>query len=68
MKIHNAAAAVFVTILVLQPSARSDEVSDFYGGREVRLLIGYSAGGGYDTYARLLARHIGRHIPGNPSV
>jgi tripartite-type tricarboxylate transporter receptor subunit TctC len=68
MKIHNAAAAVFVTILVLQPSARSDEVADFYGGREVRLLIGYSAGGGYDTYARLLARHIGRHIPGNPSV
>jgi tripartite-type tricarboxylate transporter receptor subunit TctC len=43
-------------------------IPDFYDGRELRLLIGYSAGGGYDTYARLLARYLGRHIPGNPNV
>jgi tripartite-type tricarboxylate transporter receptor subunit TctC len=48
--------------------AAADAVSDFYDGRQVRLLIGYSAGGGYDTYARLLARHLGKHIPGNPTV
>ena len=36
--------------------------------RTVNLIVGYSAGGGYDTYARMLARHLGKHIPGNPSI
>src|SRR5215467_15983427 len=48
--------------------AGSDEVSDFYAGRTVQLVIGYATGGGYDDYARMLGRHIGRHIPGNPTV
>jgi tripartite-type tricarboxylate transporter receptor subunit TctC len=42
--------------------------ADFYRGKTVDLQIAYSVGGGYDSYARLLARHIGRHIPGNPKV
>jgi tripartite-type tricarboxylate transporter receptor subunit TctC len=42
--------------------------ADFYQGRTINLVIGHSAGGGYDLYARLLARHLGRHIPGNPTV
>jgi tripartite-type tricarboxylate transporter receptor subunit TctC len=46
----------------------SQGVADFYAGKQVSLFIGYSAGGGYDTYARVLARHIGKHIPGNPTV
>ena len=41
---------------------------DFFAGKQITLLIGTTAGGGYDAYGRLLARHIGRHIPGNPSV
>ena len=53
----------------LAPTAgATQDVAGFYRGKQVRLLIGYSAGGGYDTYARLLARHIGKHIPGNPTV
>jgi tripartite-type tricarboxylate transporter receptor subunit TctC len=40
----------------------------FYKGKNVELYIGYSAGGGYDVYARSLARHIGRFIPGNPTI
>jgi tripartite-type tricarboxylate transporter receptor subunit TctC len=40
----------------------------FYAGKTVTLVVGYSAGGGYDQYARMLARHYGRHIPGNPTV
>src|SRR5437660_6501183 len=40
----------------------------FYRGKTITLVVGYSAGGGYDQYARLLARHLGRHVPGNPSV
>ncbi len=48
--------------------ARSDNISDFYAGRTVQLVIGYAPSGGYDDYARLLGRHIGRHIPGTPTV
>jgi tripartite-type tricarboxylate transporter receptor subunit TctC len=50
------------------PAAVADEIADFYGRKQVTMFIGYSAGGGYDLYARTLARHISRHIPGNPSV
>jgi len=49
-------------------AARCDDISDFYAGRTVQLVIGYATGGGYDDYARLVGRHIGRHIPGNPTV
>jgi tripartite-type tricarboxylate transporter receptor subunit TctC len=41
---------------------------DFYRGKTIRLIIGYGTGGGYDTYARLLARYMGRHLPGNPTI
>ncbi len=47
--------------------AAADPVSDFYAGRTISLSIGYAPGGGYDTIARLLARHMGKHIPGKPS-
>jgi tripartite-type tricarboxylate transporter receptor subunit TctC len=43
-------------------------VADFYRGRTMSMLIGYTVGGGYDTYARVLARHMGKRIPGNPSI
>ena len=42
--------------------------AEFYKGKTVDLYIGYSVGGAYDLYARLLARHLGKHIPGNPTV
>ena len=48
-------------------AARPGE-ADFYEGKTIRLLVGFSAGGGYDTYGRAIARHIGKHIPGNPTV
>ncbi len=40
----------------------------FYKGKTIRIIVGFSAGGGYDTYARLIARHLGKYIPGNPTV
>ena len=49
-------------------NARADAVADFYKGKSISLIIGYGAGGGYDTYSRVLARHLGNHIPGNPTV
>ena len=42
--------------------------AEFYKGKTVSLYIGYTVGGGYDLYGRIVARHIGRHIPGNPTV
>jgi tripartite-type tricarboxylate transporter receptor subunit TctC len=48
-------------------SAQAQSVESFYRGRTVTLVIGYSVGGGYDLHGRLLARHLGKHIPGNPA-
>lgn len=53
---------------VAKPQFDEAAVANFYRGKTVTLLVGYSAGGGYDVYARTLARHIGRYIPGNPTV
>ena len=44
------------------------DVADFYRGKTVTLLVGQPPGGGYDAYTRLLARHLTRHLPGNPTV
>jgi tripartite-type tricarboxylate transporter receptor subunit TctC len=52
----------------LAPAARADEVEQFYKGKTIRIIGGHSVGGGYDLYARLLARHFGKHIPGQPSI
>jgi tripartite-type tricarboxylate transporter receptor subunit TctC len=60
--------AIAAVALALPSAAHAQSVADFYKGKTVELLIGYSGGGGYDVYARLLARHMGRHIPGNPTI
>ncbi|MFM1816033.1 MAG: hypothetical protein RLZ98_2728 [Pseudomonadota bacterium] len=52
----------------LSLSSVESHANDFYNGKTVRLIVGFSPGGGYDTYARALARQYGKHIPGNPSV
>jgi len=54
--------------LLLSASAWAQAPTEFYKGRTVELYIGYSVGGGYDIYARLLARHMARHMPGNPVI
>jgi len=58
---------VLLAVVAAQP-ASSAGVEDFYKGKTVSLLIGYSVGGGYDAYGRLVARHLGKHIPGNPLI
>jgi tripartite-type tricarboxylate transporter receptor subunit TctC len=49
-------------------SARADQVADFYHGKTLNLIVGTSSGNDYDTRGRLLARHLGRHIPGEPTI
>jgi tripartite-type tricarboxylate transporter receptor subunit TctC len=60
-------AALFLTAaMIAAPSIALAD--DFYAGKSISIIVGYRAGGGYDTYTRLVARHMGKHIPGNPSV
>jgi tripartite-type tricarboxylate transporter receptor subunit TctC len=61
-------AAVLAALMLATQAASADPVSDFYRGRQVSLIVGYGTGGGYDVYGRLMARHLGRHILGQPSV
>ena len=49
-------------------AALAQPAADFYRGKQISLLVGSGAGGGYDAYARVFARHVGKHIPGSPAV
>jgi len=61
--LHTAAAAMLV--LSGAPAATAQ---DFYAGKQITLIVGAGVGGGYDLQARVTARHLGKHIPGNPSI
>ena len=69
MRLVRTAAALLASALLLSAGAAgAAPASDFYKGRTINVIIGYSAGGGYDLYARVLSQHMGKHIPGNPNV
>jgi tripartite-type tricarboxylate transporter receptor subunit TctC len=55
-------------LIAAAPASNADPIADFYRGKQLRMLIGYGPGGGYDLYGRLIARTLGKHIPGNPAV
>lgn len=55
-------------VLCFAPAGQADEVADFYRGKSFTIVVGSAPGGGYDAYARLVARHFGRHVPGDPAV
>ena len=61
---HVAAA---VALIVFLSASQAKAQDSFYKGKTVRIIVGASAGGGYDTYSRTIARHMGKHIPGNPT-
>src|SRR5688500_11766330 len=57
-----------VAVGIAAGSSAAIAQESFYKGKTVRIIVGFSAGGGFDSYARLISRHIGRHIAGNPTV
>lgn len=61
-------SVVLIALVLTWVAAANVKAEDFYQGKRVRIIVGYSPGGGYDTYARMIARHIGRHIPNNPGI
>ena len=64
--VHTFCAAAMVAAVPVAAQAQS--VEQFYKGKTINLYIGYATGGGYDFFGRLTARHMGRHIPGNPTI
>jgi len=66
--VRRSCAGIVVLLGLAAVSARADQVADFYHGKTLSLIIGTSSGNDYDFRARLLARHLGRHIPGEPTI
>jgi tripartite-type tricarboxylate transporter receptor subunit TctC len=62
------AAAGLVMLVTVLCVARANAQEPYYKGKTIKIIVGFSAGGGYDTYARLISRHMTRHIPGNPTI
>ena len=62
------AAFVLVAAACASGSALAQSSAEFYRGKQITLMVGSSSGGGYDAIARTVARHLGKHVPGNPSV
>jgi tripartite-type tricarboxylate transporter receptor subunit TctC len=61
-------AATLGALALSTPASAADPIADFYKGKQLQIVIRSAPGGSYDQYSRLLARHIGKHIPGNPTV
>ncbi len=64
----NTTITACMTLLATFPASAADPVADFYRGRTLQMIVATSPGGDYDTRARLLSRHITRHIPGEPQI
>jgi tripartite-type tricarboxylate transporter receptor subunit TctC len=62
------ACVAVLTVLAAAAPSRADAVADFYKGKTVSILLGTGPGATYDFYARILAKHMSRHIPGEPVV
>ena len=59
---------LFAILAALMGAGKLYAADDFYKGKSIRIVVGFSAGGGFDTYARAISRHMSKHIPGNPGV
>src|SRR5262245_37895774 len=65
---RRALALLAAAVLLALTGSAPLEAQSFFTGKTVRIVVGPAPGGGFDTYARPLARHLGRHIPGNPAI
>jgi tripartite-type tricarboxylate transporter receptor subunit TctC len=64
----NAPTIALLSLMAATAPAVADSVADFYHGKQITCFIGYGVGGGYDLFARIIGRHMSKHIPGNPSI
>ncbi|HEX9787652.1 MAG TPA: hypothetical protein VGB09_06475, partial [Candidatus Binatia bacterium] len=68
MRISTRLSGLMLSVFFALVSGDAFAQANFYEGKSIRMIVGFSAGGGYDAYTRTLARHMGKHIPGNPSM
>lgn len=68
MTVVRHACALSIPFLLAASVASADDIADFYRGKQMQIIVRSAAGSSYDQYSRLLARHIVRHIPGNPTM
>jgi tripartite-type tricarboxylate transporter receptor subunit TctC len=61
-------ACLLLALVSIGPGAAQNSIEEFYKGRQINLIVGYGPGGGYDITARLVARHLGKYVPGHPNV
>ena len=59
---------VLIAVILLASAPARSTAEEFYKGKTIRFVVGFAAGGGYDLAARVVGRHMGRHIPGNPTI
>jgi tripartite-type tricarboxylate transporter receptor subunit TctC len=57
-----------IVLTLMWSSEHVSYAQDFYAGKTIRIVVGFRAGGGFDTYSRIMGRHIGKYIPGSPTV
>ncbi|HYA28923.1 MAG TPA: tripartite tricarboxylate transporter substrate-binding protein, partial [Acidobacteriota bacterium] len=68
MRLSGIMSLMLLSLVSAPSTSHTADQGNFYQGKTVRIVVGLAAGGGYDLYARTLARHLGKHIPGNPAV
>lgn len=61
------ALSLLLSFILINTAATTFAQDSFYKGKTIRIIVGAAAGGGYDTYSRTIARHMGKHLPGNPT-
>src|SRR4051812_47586741 len=62
------AMSAFAALVAVAPSVSADAIFDFYRDRQINLISGFNPGGGFDIYARLIARYLPKYIPGEPHI
>jgi len=67
-RLHCYLAVLGVVLTAPWIPQRASYAQEFYAGKTIRIIVGFPAGGGFDTYSRVLGRHISKYIPGNPAV
>src|SRR3989441_7829170 len=68
-RMHGRLLALLTSLVVLSCAGSGPvQAQSFYEGKTLRIIVGLAAGGGFDAYARVIARHMGKHIPGSPTI
>jgi tripartite-type tricarboxylate transporter receptor subunit TctC len=68
MRGARARVACWSLLVLVGGASAAGAQDDFYRGKTIRIVVGYTAGGGFDTYSRAIARHLAKHVPGKPAV